>query len=254
VAFFNTWARRARNLDAFTDSHLLERKQVSALYMNALAIAPTMGLIATLGVLVAAAPRAGNPPVDHPGPLAVAHETWPAPNAVLRSGTLSFTGHSTVGDFVGTTTAVDGGVAGNAELANARGWVEASVIGLSTGNRLRDRDLRATMDVDKFPTMRFELAGVSVESPASPSDTVAGTLRGALTIHGVSRDVSIPSTLIAAGDTIDVSGAFQVDLADYNVGGLTKLFGTLRVRRDIDVRFRVRFEATAHPREWRFPG
>jgi len=173
------------------------------------------------------------------------HQTWPAPNAVLQSGTLSFTGHSTVGDFVGTTTAVSGGVTGNAELANARGWVEAPIATLSTGNGLRDRDLRATMDVANYPTMRFELAGVTVGSAAA-SDTVAGALRGILTIHGVTRDVSILATLIAAGDTIDVSGAFPVDLADYKVGGLTRLFGTLRVQRKIDVRFHVRFEATPH--------
>jgi polyisoprenoid-binding protein YceI len=189
--------------------------------MNTSRIAPTLALIATVGL----------------------HETWPAPNAVLQSGTLSFTGHSTLGDFVGTTTAVSGGVTGNAELANARGWVEAAVTTLSTGNGLRDRDLRATMDVAHYPTMRFELAGVTVGSPAA-SDTVTGALRGALTIRGMTRDVTIPATLIAAADTIDVSGAFPVDLADYKVDGLTRLFGALRVRRNIEVRFHVRFEAT----------
>jgi polyisoprenoid-binding protein YceI len=207
-------------------------------------IAPTLALIATIGLLIAAAPPVGNTPVDNLGPRLVDHETWPAPNAVLRSGTLSFTGHSTVGDFVGTTTAVRGGVTGNAEVANARGWVEAAVATLSTGNGLRDRDLRATMDVAKYPTMRFELFGVTVESRAAPPDTVTGALRGALTLHGVTREVAIPATLIAAADTIDVSGAFPVDLGDYQVGGLTKLFGTLRVRRKIDVRFHVRFQAT----------
>jgi len=214
--------------------------------MKASRTASTLALIATVGLLIAAAPHVDNPSVGNLGPHLVEHETWPAPNAVLRSGTLSFTGYSTVGDFVGTTTAVSGGVTGNAELANARGWVEAATSTLSTGNGLRDRDLRATMDVAKYPTMRFELAGVTVESPAAPSDTVTGSLRGALTIHGVTRDVAIPATLIAAADTIDVSGAFPVDLADYKVGGLTRLFGTLRVRRNIDVRFRVRFQATPH--------
>ena len=207
--------------------------------------APTLALIATVGLPMVAARPVVRPPLDNRGLHLVEHEAWPAPNAVLRSGTLSFTGHSTVGDFVGTTTAVSGGVTGNAELANARGWVEAPITTLSTGNGLRDRDLRAAMDVAKYPTMRFELAGVTVGSPAA-SDTVTGALHGALTIRGVTRDVAIFATLIAAGDTIDVSGVFPVDLADYKVEGLTKLFGALRVRRNIEVRFRVRFEATPH--------
>jgi len=209
--------------------------------MNASRTASTLTLVATAGLFIAARP----PLASRLPPPASRAEMWPAPNAVLQSGTLSFTGHSTVGDFVGTTTAVSGGVTGNAELANARGWVEAPITTLSTGNRLRDRDLRATMDVANYPTMRFELAGVTVGSPAA-SDTVTGALRGALTIHGVTRDVSILATLIAEGDTIDVSGAFPVDLTDYKVGGLTRLFGTLRVQRKIDVRFHVRFEATPH--------
>jgi polyisoprenoid-binding protein YceI len=75
---------------------------------------------------------------------------------------------------------------------------------------------------------------------------VIGGLRGTLTIHGVTRDVVILATLIKAADTIDVSGAFPVDLADYKVDGLTRLFGTLRVQRKIDVRFHVRFEAMTH--------
>src|SRR5258706_2019932 len=81
----------------------------SILTMNTSRIAPTLALIATLGLLIAAAPPVGNPLVDNLGPRLFKHETWPAPNAVLRSGTLSFTGHSTLGDFVGTTTAVSGG-------------------------------------------------------------------------------------------------------------------------------------------------
>ena len=105
--------------------------------MKASRTAPTLALIATVGLPIAAAR-----PVDNRGTRLVEHEVWPAPNAVLRSGTLSFTGHSTVGDFVGTTTTVSGGVTGNAELANARGWVEAPITTLSTGNGLRDRDLR----------------------------------------------------------------------------------------------------------------
>lgn len=172
------------------------------------------------------------------------HEARPVPSAVLRAGNLSFTAHSTVGDFIGTTTAVRGAVTGAADLANARGWIEAAVSTLSTGNRLRDHDLRASMDVAKYPTMHFELVGVIVDPQATPSRTVTGTLRGALTIHGVTRVVAIPATLIATPDTIDVSGAFALDLVEYNVGGLTRLFGALRVRRNIDVQFRVRFEAT----------
>ena len=170
-------------------------------------------------------------------------ERWRVPDAVLRSGTLSFTAHATVGDFVGTTTAVTGGVTGNADLANTRGWVEAPVATLVTGNALRDRDLRATMEVRKYPTIRFYLAGVTVAPTEAPADTLRVVLRGSLTIHGVMREVSVPAALVTVGDTIDVSGSFPLDLTAYRIEGLTRFLGALRVQKDIEVRFRLRFEA-----------
>lgn len=201
-------------------------------------------IASALAFMTAVGPVAAALPVRNVAARVSEHKGWPAPSALLQSGTLSFTGHSTFGDFVGTTTAVSGGVIGSADVAGARGWVEAPVASLATGNSRRDGDLRFTMEAAKYPTMRFDLAGFTVNSAAAPPEPVAGTLRGTLTIHGVARDVAIPATLVAAADTIDASGAFPLDLADYRIGGLTRLFGTLRMRRNIEVRFHVRFQAT----------
>jgi len=171
---------------------------------------------------------------------------WPVPDAILRSGTLSFTGHATLGTFVGTTTVVSGALTGSANVEGARGWVEAPVATLATGNDHRDRDLRGSMETDKYPTMRFDLTSVTVASPGTPPDTIRTTLHGRLTIHGVAREVSIPATLVIVGNVIDVAGGFPLDLADYRIGGLTKLLGALRMQRNIEVNVRLRFEATPH--------
>ena len=200
-------------------------------------------LASALVLMTVAGPIAGALPLRNVAAHHDEHETWPAPSALLQSGTLSFTGHSTFGDFVGTTTAVSGGLIGSADVASARGWVEAPVASLSTRNSRRDGDLRSTMEVEKYPTMRFDLAGFTANTAAAPPEPVAGTLRGTLTIHGVTRDVAIPATLVAAADSIDATGAFPLDLADYHITGLTRLFGTLRMQRNIEVRFHVRFQA-----------
>jgi polyisoprenoid-binding protein YceI len=162
---------------------------------------------------------------------------------VLRSGTVSFTGHSTLGTFVGTTSVLNGAVTRDTTLESARGWVEAPVATLVTGNDRRDRDLRSTMEVDKYPTMRFDLAHVTVEMLGQTADTVRVQLHGRMTIHGVTRDVTIPARLFVVGDAIDVVGGFPIDLADYQIGGLTRFFGALRMQRNIEVNLRLRFEA-----------
>ena len=170
----------------------------------------------------------------------------PAPGGVLQTGTLSFSAHATVGDFTGTTTTVTGAWRG--DLAAASGWVEAPVTTLVTGNGHRDRDLRASMEVNKYPTMRFDLARTApAASAARPDDTLSVTLFGTLAIHGVTRAVELPATVMRRGDTVNVRSTFPVDLGDYHIGGLTKMLGLLRMDPNIVVHADLRFLATSTP-------
>ena len=161
-------------------------------------------------------------------------------SSALRSGTLSFVGHATVGDFVGSTTQVSGAFSGT--LTNARGWVEAPVATLVTNNDRRDRDLRASMEVDRYPTMRFDLDSTVIASAHDGArDTADVLLHGRLAIHGVTRVVELPAAVSRRGDTLQVNAAFPLDVTDYRIGGLKKLFGVLRMRRQIEVRVDLRF-------------
>jgi polyisoprenoid-binding protein YceI len=111
----------------------------------------------------------------------------PIPNGRLVSGTLSFDGHATAGDFTGTTTTVSGQVVGAPDLTGVRGWVEAPVQTLKTGNGKRDRDLNKSMETDKYPKMRFDLSRVTRRGASE--DSVGVVLHGQLRIHGVTREV-----------------------------------------------------------------
>jgi polyisoprenoid-binding protein YceI len=163
-----------------------------------------------------------------------------SPIAIVQSGTLSFSGHATVGDFTGSTTTITGAVTG--QLSDAGGWVEAPVATLVTGNDHRDRDLRASMEVDKYPTMRFTLARTAYDPATSATPIV---LHGALTIHGVTRDVDLPATAERIKDTIHITAGFPLDLRDYHIGGLTKMLGILRMDPHIEVHVDLRFLATS---------
>ncbi len=164
---------------------------------------------------------------------APAQSGGPIPAAHLVRGTLSFDGHATLGDFVGTTDSVRGEMTGGAGLAAVRGWVEGRVAALNSGNGKRDRDLRKSMEVDSFPTMRFDLA--DVVPGATQGDSTAVTLRGRLTIHGVTRDADIPAHVWIAPDTIRVRGDFPLNLKDYRIGGLSKMLGILKMHENIEV-------------------
>lgn len=152
----------------------------------------------------------------------------------VAEGTLSFDGHATVGDFTGTTRTLSGESTGGDGVGEVRGWVEAPVGTLKTGNRRRDRDLNKSMESDRYPTMRFELTGVTPKRVAPESAAVV--LHGMLTLHGVTREVDLPARLVLEAGRLRLRSDFPLDLGDYEIGGLSRMLGTLRMSEDIEVK------------------
>ena len=165
------------------------------------------------------------------------------PAATLREGTLAFDGRATTGGFVGTTHNVTGAVLASADYASVHGWVEAPVATLQTGNGLRDRDLRKVMEVDRFPTMRYDLRGASARGVAH-GDSVPLLLHGTLRVHGVERAVDVPVTVVRSADGAQVTGTFPLDVTEYQVRGLSKMGGLLKMQPRIEVRLTLHFVET----------
>jgi polyisoprenoid-binding protein YceI len=180
--------------------------------MNSLARTALLALALSLGARAAAAQGA-------------------IPAGTVREGSLSFDARATVGDFTGTTTAVTGEMSGGDNLSQVRGWVEAPVRTLETGNDRRDRDLNKSMESDEYPVIRFELTGV--EPGASAADSLPVLLRGRFIIHGVTREATVPASVVLRPDAVRVRGETLLDLEDYGIGGLTKMMGMLKMHEEI---------------------
>jgi polyisoprenoid-binding protein YceI len=172
-------------------------------------------------------------------------QSLPIPSGTIRQGTLSFDGKATMGDFTGTTGTVSGSFTGGATLAEIQGSVEAPVQTLVTGNGKRDRDLNKSMESDKFPLLRFELA--RVEAGAGAADSLPATLSGRMIIHGISREVTIPSVLRFRTDGVRVEASLPLNLKDYQIGGLSKMLGMLKMHEDIVVHLDVDFSFSPAP-------
>ncbi len=160
-------------------------------------------------------------------------QTRAVPNGHVESGTLSFDGRATVGDFVGSTKAVSGQLTGAPALSAVHGWVEAPVRTLTTGNGKRDKDLNKSMETARYPNIRFELSGITPKG--GTADSVPAVLHGALVIHGVTRKVDLPATVQFEGPRARVHSSFPLRLKDYRVGGLSKMLGVLKMYDDIQV-------------------
>lgn len=70
----------------------------------------------------------------------------------------------------------------------------------------RDGIVSRQLDVQQFPNAKFVAASVSV--PASVTSAKADiTVPGALTIHGVTKDVTITAQAQVLGDKIEIAGS-----------------------------------------------
>ena len=167
---------------------------------------------------------------------APAQTQWPV--AELRHGTLSFDGKSTLGDFTGITPTVRGQMRGGGSLPEVRGWVEAPVNTLKTGNNRRDRDLVKTMEAAIYPTIRFQLEGARVEWERG--DSAGVVLEGDFFIHGVQRRERIPATVLRSGESVRVTASFPMNLHDYKIDKLTR-FLVFKMQPDIVVHIDVMF-------------
>ena len=152
------------------------------------------------------------------------------PDGLVREGKLSFDGRATTGGFTGSTTTLTGRLQGG-QLSQVRGWVEAPVRTLVTGNKRRDRDLNKSMESDKYPTIRFELMGVTATGAAG--DSVNLVLHGRFILHGVTRDATVPASVAFHPEGIRVRAATPLNLKDYRIGGLSKALGMLRMEEEI---------------------
>jgi polyisoprenoid-binding protein YceI len=164
----------------------------------------------------------------------------PVPGGTVREGMLSFDGKATAGDFVGSTKSVTGEITGAETLAGVRGWVEAQTGTLATGNDHRDRDMKQkSLETDKFPTMRFDLTGVigGVES----GDSIPVTLNGKLMIHGETREVRLPGTVVFRAGEVRIRSDFPLNVTDYKVGSLSRFLGMFKMNPDIVVHVDVTF-------------
>jgi polyisoprenoid-binding protein YceI len=173
----------------------------------------------------------------------VAQVRGPIPNGQVTSGILTFDGHATVGDFTGTTRTVAGQITGAPGISGVRGWVEAPVESLKTGDRRRDKDLNKSMESKKYPNLRFDLNQITAKESAG--DSLPVTLHGTLNIHGVTRRVEFPGTIEFKGANARVRSDFPLNLKEYGIGGLSKMLGMLKMHENIEVHVDLIFQLGA---------
>lgn len=102
------------------------------------------------------------------------------------------------------------------QIADARVSIDAA--SLATGNAERDADMRQEfLEVTQFPTIEFAVTELLTPQPAVNPAEWDLILQGRLTVHGVTREVKVPTTVSLGADRLTARGQVRLDMRDYNI-------------------------------------
>jgi polyisoprenoid-binding protein YceI len=127
--------------------------------------------------------------------------------------TVTFRGSSTLHDFDGTSTLV----AGAFDLSAGAGMIEADATSMKTGSEGRDEKMHGEIMVTPtWPRIRFDLTRFE---PVPGSLLSGGTAHGRWTMHGVTREISIPLTFSDVGTPAvrHAKAAFDLDIRRWSI-------------------------------------
>ncbi len=119
---------------------------------------------------------------------------------------------------VGRTSSVSGSMTIDGTSVTALD-VSVDMSSLQSDDDRRDGQLRQRgIQTDSFPTATFTLTEpIEVGSVPKSGETVTATATGDLTLHGVTKSVSVPVQARWNGETVEVVGSVDVALADYGI-------------------------------------
>jgi polyisoprenoid-binding protein YceI len=97
--------------------------------------------------------------------------------------------------------------------------VSANLATLKSDEDFRDQRLHSQgLETDKFPTATFAATGpVTLPSAPAKGTTVKVDVPGDLTLHGVTKKVTIPLQGRWDGTTIQVVGSLPITMSDYGI-------------------------------------
>jgi len=90
---------------------------------------------------------------------------------------------------------------------------------------------------DQYPDITYQSTNVTVKSSGAGRYEVK--IDGNLTLHGVTKRVTIPAVVTVSGDTLRAVGDFSIDRDDYNVKATSAFHGMVRVDDDIKFEFDI---------------
>jgi polyisoprenoid-binding protein YceI len=109
---------------------------------------------------------------------------------------------------------------------------------VSTGIGLRDEHTKKALEVATFPTTTLTIARSALHFPVAGAGS-SGDAKGALTLHGQTKDITFHYVATLNGNTYDVKGNTTINVDDFGVKRPSYLGVTVKPEVDINTAFQA---------------
>lgn len=160
-----------------------------------------------------------------------------------RSGLLWFKGHShhlAASDFSGQVELTPDSItpASLRLVVKAASLHETGADFTEPQKEIINKELKEiVLHPDQYPDITFQSTNVTAKGLGGGRYDVK--INGNLTLHGVTRPVTIPATITLNGSTLRAVGTFSIDRGDYKVKATSAFHGMVRVDDDIKFEFDI---------------
>ena len=161
----------------------------------------------------------------------------------LRGGLLWFKGHDhlvAIREFAGEAQLTPDSISpASLEItAKAASMVETNSVFTDQQKQIIDKELREiVLQPDQYPDITFR--STSVTGKAAGANQYDLKIAGNLTLHGVTRQITIPTKVTVTGNDLRAQGEFSVNRDDFKVKATSAAHGLVRVRNKITFTFDI---------------
>ena len=161
----------------------------------------------------------------------------------LRGGLLWFKGHEhlvAVREFTGEAQMTPESItSASLEItAKTKSMVETSSVFTEPQKKIIDKELREIVLLpDQYPNIVFRSTNVTGKAIGNGQYDLR--IAGDLTLHGVTRQITIPTKVTLTGNSLRAQGEFSVNRSDFKVKATSAVHGLIRVRDQVKFEFDI---------------
>ena len=159
----------------------------------------------------------------------------------LSGGLLWFKGHNhliAVREFTGEARITPDSITpASLEItAKAGSMVETSSVFTEPQKQIINKELREiVLHPDQYPDIIFR--STSVTGKAMGNNHYDLSIQGAITLHGVTRQIKIPTKVTLTGNELRAQGEFSINRSDFKVKATSAMHGLIRVKNRVKFTF-----------------